>query len=533
MHISEKTDKIRLKINGYTSGWVGLLFALIVAGAFVSVTFSADFLLGTGSYWRTQVSDVTQYIAGFNMYFTAPWQFPLLAFDALNYPVGTMVTFVDAIPLYALILKTFLPASLAPFNPFGVWVGLCFLLQGVGAWWIARELETQSWMFLSAMLLILLTFPALMARIGHISLMSHWILLFAMALYIRSCRKSRLPHWSWSVLLVGAFYINIYLFVMACGIMLAALFGLQRKPAFRDIGGFFLPFAVLSVTALFMFLPLPKAEITREWGFGYYSMNLLSPLSGGKFLIVQAKEAPGQYEGFNYLGLGIIAALPLAWGIKNRLAPHVFRRHRALLLLMLVYATYALSNQVFFGSEQIVVLRYPGFLDPLTSQFRASGRFFWPVGYCIMVFVLLMLYRGLGKRTFALSIALLVVVQMADLEDRYTIMRKTAQKSGDKPLDTSIWDGALNDRVRNIYFYPKFKCGENPHETLLPIMRYASERGLRLNTGYIARYTPDCNDAVREISSSEPSTSAYVFVRSEYPDLSDVKALFPQSMNME
>lgn len=512
-----------------TSGWVGLVLALVVSSVFVLLTFGRSFVLGSAPYWQTQVDDVTQYIAGFNMYFTAPWQFPLLAFDSLNYPDGTLVTFVDAIPLYALLLKVLLPATLAPFNPFGAWVALCFLLQGVGSWWIARELKTNSWAFLMALLVVFLTYPALMARLGHISLMSHWILLFAIALYIRSYRQSELPQWGWTLLLVGAFYINIYLFVMACGILLGALFSLRRDIGRRDIISFFSPFPLLVATAFLMFLPLPMAEVARESGFGYYSMNLLAPLAGGKLFALQVVEVPGQGEGFNYLGLGVLAALVVAYFLRKRPGADILRRHRPLFLLMLLYTFYAISNQIYFGGQKILVLSYPGILDGLTSQLRVSGRFFWPVGYSLIILSLLVLHRGLGQRSFAFAALLLVVLQLADLEDRYKVLRSSVLRDGPQPMDYAVWDAHLGEQAQTLYFYPKFKCGQNPLETLLPVMRYAAERGLKLNTGYIARYTPNCQDTEREIAASNYDQAAYIFVRSDYPNQETVMALFPES----
>ena len=422
-----------------------------------------------------------------------------------------------------------MPASLAPFNPFGVWVALCFVLQGVGAWWIARELRVGSWVFLVALLVILITFPALMFRIGHISLMSHWILLFAIALYIRSHRNGSLPQWAWSLLLVTGFYINIYLFVMACGVLLATLFSLGRSPARRDILAFLLPFALLAISAFLLLLPLPPGGVTREWGFGYFSMNLLAPLIGGKLFALQAEVGSGQYEGFNYLGLGVLLALLWAWYLKGRTVLDGLRRHRPLFLLLLLYSVFALSNRIYFAGHNILVLSYPGILDGLTAQFRVSGRFFWLVGYCAAIFSLLMLYRGLGARAFTFVAILLVGLQLADLEDRHRSLSAFVDREPVRPLDFAVWDAELGQHVQVLYFYPKFKCAQHGHfQTLLPVMSFAAERGsLKLNTGYIARYTPDCHDAAHEIAGSDPARSAYIFVRAEFESLEAIMALFP------
>lgn len=509
-------------------GWLGLLFVLGIAAVFIGHTFGYDFVLGRANYWRVQDQDVTQYIAGFNMYLAAPWQLPLLAFDSLNYPVGTRVTFVDAIPIYALLLKVFLPTSFAPFNPFGFWVALCFMLQGLGGWWICRELKTNSWFFLGGLTIILLMFPALMARVGHISLMSHWILLFALALYVRGNQRMQLPTLGWSLLLVTAFYINVYLFVMGCGIFTAALFDLNRRISFKDIRSFMTPFILLLVSAYALLLPLPASEVTREWGFGYYSMNLLSPVTGGKFLDWGGAEAPGQYEGFNYLGLGVLIAMPLAYFLRKRIRGHALRRHLGLIALCMIFTIYALSNQIYFSGEQILTIAYPSLLDGLTAQFRASGRFFWPVGYCLTIFTLLVLFRSLSQKKFWLVMSGLVILQVADLNDRYNVLRATTRSAqAAQPLDPIAWDAYVGDNVKVLYFYPKFKCGKNSNATLLPVMQYAAERRLKLNTGYIARYTPDCEDTRNEIAGSNPANSAYVFVRRDYPAIDHVKALFP------
>ena len=57
-------------------------------------------------------------------------------------------------------------------------------------------------------------------------------------------------------------------------------------------------------------------------------------------------------------------------------------------------------------------------------------------------------------------------------------------------------------------------------------MKYAAERRLTLNTGYIARYTPDCNDVAEEIANAPTADAAYVFARIEYPNTDTVNAFF-------
>ena len=116
---------------------MGLVVSILLSLIFIYSTFSLEFVQGQAAYWQTETTDwddIVQYVSGFNSYFSAHWQLPLLAFDGINYPSGTLATFVDIIPIYALVLKALVPQSFAPFNPFGFWVASCFMMQGIAAW---------------------------------------------------------------------------------------------------------------------------------------------------------------------------------------------------------------------------------------------------------------------------------------------------------------------------------------------------------------------------------------------------------------
>lgn len=515
--------------------FVGFVFALLASVGFVFLTFGVDFVQGTAPYWLTQVDDVTQYISGFNIYFNAPWGIPLLAFDGLNYPQGTRVTFVDAIPLYALILKLLAPSSWAPFNPFGVWVAFCFILQGVGAWWILKELKINSWVALCSLLALFLTYPALMTRLGHISLMSQWIILFALALYLKGRNSDRLIVWGWSSLLLCAFYINIYLTAMAVGIMLVSTLSLRKTKILQGIYACMVPFLIIGATLFLTILPLPAGEVAREFGFGHYSMNVLSPIMGGDLMSIKAGQGAGQYEGFNYLGLGVLATLSYIYLFKRDVFRVLRNEHKALIGLLIFFTIYALSDHIYFGGQEIVVYKYPKLLDAITSQLRVSGRFFWPVGYCLMVLTVVVLYRTLERKYFILAMFLLVCIQLIDLKTIYNSKRNVVNRQSPQPLDSKLWANHLLPDVKTLYFYPKFKCGTNPMETLLPLMQFTANQGMKLNTGYIARYVPDCNDTMREIAQSDQKRSAYIFSLVDYPDEEKVKLFFsdPNSVRCE
>lgn len=514
-----------------STGRAGFAVALAIGLLFVWRYFPAGFVAGTSSYWSTEVDDVTQYFAGFNAFFSAPFSYPLLAFDSINYPQGTRVTFVDAIPLYALLLKLFVPGSFAPFNPFGVWVALAFIGQAVCAWWILRELQIKSWLALLALVVCLLTFPALTTRLGHISLMSHWIILCALALYIRCRRTAEPQRWGWSVLLVAAFYINIYLFVMASAIYMVTCLYNSDKFKLGQLIKASIPFLIIGASLFLTVFPMARVAVAPETGFGVYSMNLLSPFHGGNYLKFPDPEMPGQYEGFNYLGLGVLLAFALGLTLDRKAAVSSFSQHRALTWLMVLFTAYALSNLVYYGTHLVVTINYPSFMDRITSQFRASGRFFWPVGYCVIIFAIATLRRKLSTLLFAGCMVVLAGLQVSDLSSLRHRLVDTAKRPAASILTQSAWDQQFTSDIRYLYFFPKFRCGQSELilNTLMPTMRYAAVHGIKMNTGYVARANSNCTaeSTKAEIASSAQNQSLYVFVKGDFPQVEQVKALFP------
>ncbi len=515
-----------------STGPLGLLVAMTIAAVFIYRYFPEGFIAGTSSYWLSETEDVTQYIAGFNAYFHAPLKFPLLAFDSFNYPVGTRATFVDIIPIYSLVLKLLLPSGLAPFNPFGYWVALAFLLQSVAGWWILRELNVRSWSTLVCCTVLLVCFPALMARLGHISLMSHWILLMSIALYIRSNRLRQFATLGWCLILVVSINVHAYLFVMALMLYLCSALTSLNTLTRRSVLRIAIPFGVLALTMAVALLPMPMGQVSPEWGFGYYSMNLLAPITGGTYVTIPDAMMPGQYEGFNYLGLGVIISFIYALIHLRREGWASIKRHRFMAIVLALFACYALSDSIYMGTRQIAILNYPDFMKVLTSQFRASGRFFWPVGYIILIFSVLTLYRTLPGKFLIPVMLVLLVVQVSDLKTQRANFKAGLNRPYAPLLTKPAWDAQIGKDVRYVYYYPKFRCGKaDTLTTLIPMMNYASMHNLKMNTGYIARHQPPCdeNSLKSEIAGADIDHSVFVFVKSEFGDVANVKRLLPDT----
>lgn len=519
------------------AGWLdvngapGLLLAAALGLGYAWWLLGYPMLRGTAPFWWRDNADITQYLAGFNAYASDAWRWPLLRFETLNTPEGTVATFLDTVPLYALFLK--LVRHGAPYwNPYGFWIALCFTLQGVGAWWVCREARVRNWAALAALALLLASFPALTFRISHTSLMSQWILVFAFAVYLRSSRLGRLATPAWILLLVGAFYINIYLFVMASAIFGAdVLRQLLRTPASAaSLGRALLApvavYGVLFATMWITMLPLPPGSGSAEWGFGHFSMNLLAPLHGGHLLqLVHPVAHDGQGEGFNYLGVFTVGLAVAARQLLKRRDPDFWVRHGAMLGVLALLWMFALSNIVWLGDTRLYALQLPEWMTVVTSTFRASGRFFWPVGYAVILFAVIGIARHLHAWSAAALLAAVVALQMWDLQTHHHYVHKIIAQQSAPSIDEARWNAFLGTQTRALHYYPPFRCNETAgSHALLPVMAYSVKHGYPFSTGYIARAVKSC-DNYGDTIAALPATTAVAFEKQLFPQQKEAERL--------
>jgi hypothetical protein len=95
--------------------------------------------------------------------------------------------------------------------------------------------------------------------------------------------------------------------------------------------------------------------------------------------------ASGQYEGFAYLGFGVLVLAAVALGRCWRALPRLVRDNPVLSATLLVLTLWAVSNRIYLGDLLVADYPVPGFLDrTVLSWFRSSGRFLWPLAWLIM-----------------------------------------------------------------------------------------------------------------------------------------------------
>ena len=457
---------------------MGALFFLWIAGLRV--------INPTEINWVMQL-DWRIHFLGWHFFRDEPWSWPpgrIIGY--FHAPDGTAIGFTDSIPILAFLLKPF--SSLLPdtFQYLGLWLLVCFALQGAFGVLLARIWTPhRALQLLAAALFVLM--PVLLIRVGHPSLCAHWLLLWGLWLYFGARRgaKQHLAHQITLGFIAGL--MHPYLAVMTLSILLALA---VKERAAAGLAGALVA-VVVGWWAAGLFT-VSGAENLGAEGLGYYSMNLFSIItpSGWSTMLPELPiGAPGQtYEGFQYLGAGALLLLAAAAALRVRgKRLESMRPIWPIVAAATCCAVYALSPRVTAFEQVILDLSGPS-LDRL-GIFRATGRFFWPMAYLLLTGAIATVASGVKPRT-ALAVFLTVLcIQFADLRRAHAERRVTSRSDGFHGhvlrLQSSLWSAALPHYRHMVLLYPQ-QCGQAPISFEWPAY-LAGLHGLTINTGEVAR----------------------------------------------
>lgn len=471
-----------------------------VCGALIGAGFLA-WLTGTRPLDPTDIAwvmkgDWVPHYFGWHFFRVEPWQWPPGTIHGYYAPLGTSIGLTDSIPLAAYLLKPFAALLPMPFQYLGLWLWLCFALQGaLGARLVSRWTPSWALQTLGAALFVLV--PTLLARVGHAALCAHWLVLCALLIASRPA-AARFRPLGWAALGLASGMTQPYLAAMVLPLLGATTLTGAPVPLARRLPALGAA-VVATVTGWWLsgLFVLQGEGSLASGGLGYYSMNLLAPISpfGWSAVLPEIPIAgDGQaYEGFQYLGLGILllmlGAAVVAWRRRaaTRDAGAVTVWPRALVGISVLMAAFALSPTVTIGRHVVADLNGP-WSAPL-AMFRSSGRFFWPLAYVALTWAIATVATRLPRAAAIGVLTLAVAVQAADLHAIHLDRRSTAH--GDafyawaNPFASPRWQ-AIAPAYAHLALVPPPQCGPSP-QPYEPAVRLAAEHGLTLNAGVIAR----------------------------------------------
>jgi hypothetical protein len=494
-----------------------LLAAAIGFGSLLAI-YGVGFVFGTSSYWHLPaLQDHRMYMMGYRYFLYAPWHWPLFETHT-NMPFTRSAAFSDTPLAWALVHKA-IATIITPYRDYsasaflGLWYALASTLQAVFGVAILRALGHRSWSTVIAASAFFIAIPAWTYRFPHAALYAHFVILWALYLYLITPteRPAALP------LRVGqlgqlavAALIQPYHTVMSLAVFAASLL---RAPGRRSAPGW-LALACLIVCAELALAGYFAGEAaTSVRGFPAAGSNLLAPVmpvDAGWIGAGAWVDPTGlQYEGTCYLGLGILVLVTLT---RPRDAIAAIRRHAALTAIAMATAVFALSNHVYFGSHEVLAYRIPRPLHWIPDQFRCPGRFSWLPMYLVVIFVL---SRGLSRLATGwkrLVVPALAVVQLVDVTPDWRRWRHATEAPTETPLDLGTWEKLLAS-VDEIDAAPAHDCNSDRSFDLATQVEYlASAAALPVNGVYTARPWRDCDRDIASLLDFHPTPrTLYVF----------------------
>jgi hypothetical protein len=241
----------------------------------------------------------------------------------------------------------------------------------------------------------------------------------------------------------------------------------------------------------------------ESYGFGIFKMNLVSlinpyiiyPLdapSGPEkwsYILPSLPTAEGAYEGFNYLGLGIIIILLIsAPKIKSHLR-HVRLDFTWLPLIIACcfLALFAITNHIGFGARDFTI-PIPDKVTALASVFRCSGRMFWPVYYLLIWFLLSLFIRNYNRNTAIAMLAFAVIIQAVDTRAGWEPRRQKNAIAGEtwnEPFKSPFWEIAAS-RYKKIRVFPAGRSSIHQE-----VSHFAARHKMPTDAAYLARFDSD------------------------------------------
>ncbi|WP_370320047.1 DUF6311 domain-containing protein [Oricola sp.] len=378
----------------------------------------------TGWLW----GDLAQVYLAWSGFNSDPQSF-LTVSDSLSFPIPMSIAMFDAMPLLYLFLSPFHIFFAHGGQFFGLYFVICIALQASLGYLATREAISTPGNRSSASEvaaafggLLTATLPFTFYRFqGHTALSSQWLLALSIFILLRS-RRFPLGYWiaSNNAVVFLATGINPYLTFMVClSVVIFLCFQIGRQNLLRTL----IKTSTLGITAItgFYLFGFLDAAGEKHGGYGHYSMNALGPFDSnglGSILRFNVPDATGgqSFEGFTYLGLGVLGLVACSAILALVRKPEKPDRRLAFGALAIVIVSYllALSTTPSFLSYSWF-LPAPEAIEDILAKFRSSGRLFWIGGFWLITLSVYLLYARLRARYTIAILAALLAVQIVDV----------------------------------------------------------------------------------------------------------------------
>ena len=467
----------------------------IILGFFAFAIVIGPWALNPKSVLWLMHRDPMQHYLGWVFYRQAPWGFPIGVNPDFGIDISTSIVFSDSIPLLAIFFKALNSLLSEPFQYFGIWLLVCFVLQAVVSWKLIGLFTQSKWQQFFACGIFVFS-PPMIYRLGwHMSLMAHFFILAALYLNFRPTQRHRIFYWS--ILLSLAALIHFYLLAMVLGLWLANILDQWLIQKHLRLGGL-----VLEVTIVLTALVLVSwqagyfvvsGESAKAIGYGISQVNLLGLFDpmGWSYLLKWIPSTTGIYEGFVFFGAGAIFVLIFAFPVALKKSCHLpvsLRSHIFLVIMLICMLAFALTNIVKIGSH-IYSFPISDSLLAFASILRASSRIFWVVFYALMLTIIFLVIRAYSRKVAIAILAAGFILQALDSSAGWWPIHQFLQKESTESIRTELvdpfWDAAAK-HYQKVMLKPPLDMPP-PEWSWSVFSRYAASNRMATNSVFLSR----------------------------------------------
>ncbi|MCR5748573.1 MAG: DUF6311 domain-containing protein [Lachnospiraceae bacterium] len=398
----------------FVSSLIGALVFLLIYGPFVLNPVYDDWIFETGE------RDLIQHYLGFCTYRSSPWQFPIGLVTTASYPHDMSVIYTDAIPLFAFFGKMLNPLLPRVFQYMGIYGFISFaLMGGIGAS-IIYELTGKEKESVLSSLFYVLSWTVVYRMFYHTSLASQWLVLLAIYIWLtcdpgKNTIKNCVIYF---VLSCVSILIHPYLWAMCGGIIIMSLaeYLIRTKKIVRALI-YGADYCVTGLLALYVFgafsggvgAKLDVGEYEANMNTFYNSMNM--------GLLPGFSVALYQYEGFGYLGAGVLflgVCAVMLMLIKKKI-PHISLRRVMFVITAVCFTVFSIIPEISFNDKILLNIKLDKVSDYIVGIFRSNGRFIWPVCFILLTGLLVYMIRNMKSRQIILLLSFCVIIQAVDM----------------------------------------------------------------------------------------------------------------------
>lgn len=427
--------------------------------------------------------DALQHQLGWMAYRIEPWTWKFGEISSLLYPSGTSIVYTDSIPVFAVLFKTIRGILPNQFQYLGWWTLVCWILNIHVAYRLFRLINFRKIIaYLSSLLLSIS--PLLVDRaFHHDALTAHWLIFGSIFLLITQIQGNKLRK-SWIFVVTLSFWIHAYLFAMVLlfylfGVIYEILINRRYKTVIQSI----VLITVICLASGYVLGVFDSPADLRSKNIAHYSANintLINPLNTSTFFKSLPISFEGQYEGYAYLGIGIILLFVFSFIInpRNIYKPPIFK-YLPVLLPVFIMAIFSTGGSLTLGDLIIYKIPLPDAIHKIFLIFRSNGRFIWPAYYLIVIFILYLASKSRITRWLIVGVIALQFWEIQPLLQQKDYIHRDNYQS---PLSSGFWDIA-DAHYQHIFILPE----DDIRNIYMPFGIYAIQNDMTINWMYLAR----------------------------------------------